>query len=76
MATKVFEFDLWAARDDDDNSLWIYLSEPKKENDGYYIANEESSYTLINGFLQDTITQFQQDNITQFQEELNLTNVK
>lgn len=30
MTTKSYEFDLWAARDDDDNSLWTYLNKPKK----------------------------------------------
>ena len=56
MATKVFEYNLWAAKDDD-GSIWSYCSEPKKDEDGnYHESDTHDSGNIKSGaFLKDIV---------------------
>lgn len=71
MATKVFEHDLWIARDKN-NSLWSFLEEPakSKEEGIYYCKNDEFTKNDM-----PFISCLHNRNLTDIQKELNLTNI-
>lgn len=69
MATKSYEFDLWAAKDND-GLLYCYCSKPEKSEEyGMYTESKDLDYDDINsgGLLKDSLSSFA--------KELNLTNI-
>lgn len=69
MATKVFEFDLWAA-EDGDLSVWGYCSKPiKDENENYHESDTHDSGNIKSGA-------FLKDIVNRLSRKLNLIDLK
>lgn len=77
MATKVFQKDLWVARNDDE-SIWSFLAEPiKDEKEGAYFYKDFDTFLKLKK--EDNIPLIgclYNKDLTNIQKELNLTNIK
>lgn len=73
MATKVFQKDIWVARDDD-KSLWSFLAKPikNKEKGAYFYKNFDAFLKEDNILF---VSCLYHQNLTNIQKELNLTNI-
>ena len=74
MATKVFQKDIWVARNDD-KSIWSFLAKPiRNEEEGAYFYRNFDAYLKQDNTL--FVSCFYHQDLTSTQEELNLTNIK
>lgn len=74
MATKVFQKDIWVARNDD-KSIWSFLAEPiRNEKEGAYFYKDFDAF--LNQDNIPLVSCLYHKDLTNIQEELNLINIK